>query len=83
LTSRDNAFASFPEKKNTTKDLFRDTKKLVLHPKLGEADPGGLGACPQENSAPDKELIYKNMSRLLVDNISKSGLGGTKEYRVV
>jgi hypothetical protein len=33
-------------KKEKQKPLFED---YFLFPKLGEADPGGLGACPQKS----------------------------------
>jgi hypothetical protein len=36
----------FPEKE--TKSVSSASQKVMGYPKLGEADPGGLGACPQK-----------------------------------
>jgi hypothetical protein len=44
--NRPNSILLFPEKE--AKGVCSASQKTVLHPKLGEADPGGLGACPQE-----------------------------------
>jgi hypothetical protein len=38
----------FPEKE--AKSVSSASQKTMGSPKLGEADPGGLGACPQQNS---------------------------------
>jgi hypothetical protein len=39
-------FLLFPEKE--AKSVCSASQKVTSSPKLGEADPGGLGACPQE-----------------------------------
>jgi hypothetical protein len=33
------------------------------YPKLGEADPGGLGACPQQNSTLSGFLLFQKRSK--------------------
>jgi hypothetical protein len=41
----------------TLKSVSSAWQKILGYPKLGEADPGGLGACPQEND-PFSEIFF-------------------------
>jgi hypothetical protein len=59
-----------PHKKNSISPLIFFSRLVVLHQqytalKLGEADPGGLGACPQEKQG-----------HILFQKTSKSGIVG-------
>jgi hypothetical protein len=38
--------------------FFSHRRKQFFYPKLGEADPGGLGACPQESARFNSTLLY-------------------------
>jgi hypothetical protein len=44
------------------------------YPKLGEADPGGLGACPQENSTVSSFLLFQKRSKS-VSSASQKTMG--------
>jgi hypothetical protein len=46
----------FPEKE--AKSISSASQKTFLSPKLGEADPGGLGACPQGTNRSISILLF-------------------------
>jgi hypothetical protein len=46
LDTHNGVILLFPEKE--AKSVC--SRRYALNPKLGEADPGGLGACPQEKT---------------------------------
>jgi hypothetical protein len=73
----------FPEKEAKNK------RKIMGYPTLGEADPGGLGACPQQNSTlsgillfPGKEAnsVVPLRGRLWAVQADPGGLGGGFEH---
>jgi hypothetical protein len=53
-------FFFFQKKKQ--KALFRFAEFLG-NPNLGEADPGGLGACPQQNAQLSSFLLFQKRSK--------------------
>jgi hypothetical protein len=54
----------FPEKE--AKSVVPLRGRFLGYPTLGEADPGGLGACPQQNSTSSHFLLYSTLSHLLL-----------------
>jgi hypothetical protein len=49
-------YSSFSRKRS--KKRCSASRKVVGYPNLGEADPGGLGACPQQNSTLSGFLLF-------------------------
>jgi hypothetical protein len=65
--------SSFPEKKQ--KRWFCFAEETVGYPNLGEADPGGLGACPQQNSTLRRFLLFQKRSKSVGSASQKRQLG--------
>jgi hypothetical protein len=49
-----------------SKSVSSASQKVMVYPTLGEADPGGLGACPQQISTLSHFLLYSKLSRFLL-----------------
>jgi hypothetical protein len=46
-----------------SKSVSSASQKVFLNPELGEADPGGLGAYPQQNSTLSHFLLFQKRSK--------------------
>jgi hypothetical protein len=57
------------------------SQKTGFYPKLGEADPGGLGACPQEVISPIDAMVYVLDYSLMCQRLEEFGEGnGVKQW---
>jgi hypothetical protein len=57
-----------------SKSVSSASRKAMGYPTLGEADPGGLGACPQQNSTLRHFLLFHKRSKS-VSSASRKAMG--------
>jgi hypothetical protein len=66
-----------------SKSVSSASQKTMGYPYLGEADPGGLGACPQQNSTLSGFLLFQKRSYRRVNSAKLTqGVWGKRDKSV-